>query len=234
MVNKGFNIPPPMNYYIALNGTQAGPYPEQKIREMLASGEITSESLAWKEGLADWVPLGSILPTPTAGALTAVPAPGLPPQAGEWVLASLGSRFVAACLDMVPFLLAASIFAIAMVVTGARRFEDLPQAIQFALMGAFVGGLVLIGVVQIYMLVKYSQTIGKRICKIRIYNLETRQPADWVRSILLRIFVNGLVGAIPCVGGLYSLVDVCFIFRADRRCIHDLIAGTVVGTVPGD
>lgn len=223
-----------MNYYVALNGSQAGPYPEQKIREMLASCEITRESLAWKEGLADWVPLGSILPEAAETALAAVPAAGGGPETGGWELASLGSRFLAACLDIVPLLLAASIFAIAMVVTGARRFEDLPQTTQFALVGGFIGGLVLIGVVQIYMLVKHSQTLGKRICKIRIYNLETRQPADWVRTILLRIFVNGLVGAIPCVGGLYSLVDVCFIFRADRRCIHDLIAGTVVGTVPGD
>lgn len=226
-----------MNYYVALNGNQAGPYAEQKIREMLASGEITMESLAWKEGLADWVPLGSILPAVGGGSSPEIPIPsvsGLPSQAGGWVPASRGSRFLAACLDIVPFLLAVSIFAIAMVVTGARRFEDLPEGLQVGLMGVFAGGLVLIGVVQIYMLVKYSQTIGKRICKIRIYNIQTGQPADWVRTILLRIFVNGLGGAIPCVGGLYSLVDICFIFREDRRCVHDLIAGTVVGTVPGD
>ena len=29
-------------------------------------------------------------------------------------------------------------------------------------------------------------------------------------------------------GGLFSIVDICFIFRDDRRCIHDLIAGTQV------
>ena len=33
---------------------------------------------------------------------------------------------------------------------------------------------------------------------------------------------------IPVLGPLFSLVNVCFIFREDRRCIHDLIAGTQV------
>jgi uncharacterized RDD family membrane protein YckC len=27
---------------------------------------------------------------------------------------------------------------------------------------------------------------------------------------------------------LYGLVDILFIFRGDRRCIHDMIAGTQV------
>jgi uncharacterized RDD family membrane protein YckC len=34
--------------------------------------------------------------------------------------------------------------------------------------------------------------------------------------------------SIPLLGGLFSLVNVCFIFRDDRRCIHDLIADTIV------
>jgi len=36
--------------------------------------------------------------------------------------------------------------------------------------------------------------------------------------------VNGLLGLIP----LYGLVDILFIFRSDRRCIHDMIAGTQI------
>ncbi|MEA2700447.1 MAG: hypothetical protein QOI66_4718, partial [Myxococcales bacterium] len=45
---------------------------------------------------------------------------------------------------------------------------------------------------------------------------------------LLRGVVNGIISAIPYLGGLYALVDALFIFRDDRRCIHDLIAGTRV------
>jgi uncharacterized RDD family membrane protein YckC len=36
--------------------------------------------------------------------------------------------------------------------------------------------------------------------------------------------LNGILGLIP----LYAIVDALFIFRGDRRCIHDMIAGTRV------
>lgn len=32
--------------------------------------------------------------------------------------------------------------------------------------------------------------------------------------------------------GLIGTLDVLFVFRADRRCVHDLIAGTKVVHVP--
>jgi uncharacterized RDD family membrane protein YckC len=30
------------------------------------------------------------------------------------------------------------------------------------------------------------------------------------------------------LGGLLAVVDVLFVFRRDRRCLHDLVAGTRV------
>jgi uncharacterized RDD family membrane protein YckC len=45
-----------------------------------------------------------------------------------------------------------------------------------------------------------------------------------VTNVLLRGVVNGLLSIIP----LYGLVDALFIFREDKRCLHDLIAGTIV------
>jgi uncharacterized RDD family membrane protein YckC len=73
-----------------------------------------------------------------------------------------------------------------------------------------------------------GQTIGKRIIGIRIVTFPDGRNPGGVKAILLRAIVNGLIAAIPLVGNVYSLVDICFIFRDDRRCIHDLIAGTQV------
>lgn len=42
--------------------------------------------------------------------------------------------------------------------------------------------------------------------------------------------VPAVISAIPLAGAAFGLVDILFIFRADRRCIHDLIAGTHVVT----
>ena len=74
---------------------------------------------------------------------------------------------------------------------------------------------------------KYGQTIGKRIMKVRIVRNDATR-AGFSRIFFLRMLVPGLIGSIPFVGALFTLVDICFIFRDDRRCIHDLIADTVV------
>jgi len=73
-------------------------------------------------------------------------------------------------------------------------------------------------------LVRDGQTIGKKIVNIRIVSVETGQNAGIVRSWVLRTWVNSLLWMIP----IYALMDILFIFRQDRRCIHDLIAGTRV------
>jgi uncharacterized RDD family membrane protein YckC len=44
--------------------------------------------------------------------------------------------------------------------------------------------------------------------------------------VILRILIPNVVTS--ATGGLFFLIDQAFIFRDDRRCIHDHIAGTVV------
>ncbi|MNT88741.1 RDD family protein [compost metagenome] len=51
--------------------------------------------------------------------------------------------------------------------------------------------------------------------------------------LLKRYLVWWLLAYIPVVGMLVVLVDYLFIFRADRRCLHDLAAGTRVVQQPG-
>ena len=49
-----------------------------------------------------------------------------------------------------------------------------------------------------------------------------------LRYIFIRVLPVGLLGAIPYVGWLVSLIDPLLIFGKDRRCLHDLIADTIV------
>jgi uncharacterized RDD family membrane protein YckC len=94
--------------------------------------------------------------------------------------------------------------------------------------GLMVTGLLFIGlvVVQLIYLARDGQTLGKKALKIRIVRYDDGGNPGFVKAVLLRAFVNGLLGIIP----LYGLVDILFIFGADQRCIHDLIAGTKVVT----
>ena len=91
-----------------------------------------------------------------------------------------------------------------------------------------VGWIVLM-VWQIYLLATRSQTVGKYLMKTQLLDINTGQPAGLVNTLLLRSIVNGIICGLPFgIGGIYSIVDICFIFREDRRCVHDLLASTVV------
>ena len=83
---------------------------------------------------------------------------------------------------------------------------------------------------QNYLVTTTGQTIGKRMAKIRIVKLDGSNPG-FVYAVLLRSWLGAVISWIPLVGSIYGLVDALFIFRGDRRCIHDHIAGTKVVTI---
>jgi uncharacterized RDD family membrane protein YckC len=91
---------------------------------------------------------------------------------------------------------------------------------------AVIGFAVFVAV-QGYPLAQSGQTWGKKLLKLRIVDLEGRKP-EIARLLLLRYLVPRLIGQVPVVNSIYGFADSLFIFRADKRCIHDLIAGTRV------
>jgi uncharacterized RDD family membrane protein YckC len=72
-----------------------------------------------------------------------------------------------------------------------------------------------------------GQTWGKRVLSIRIVDLEGNKPPLW-RLLALRYLPLRITAQIPIVGVVLGLLNVLLIFRADRRCLHDHIAGTKV------
>lgn len=50
--------PPPITnstYYVAINGQATGPFNVATLKQMLNQGQFSSESLVWKEGMANWM-----------------------------------------------------------------------------------------------------------------------------------------------------------------------------------
>ena len=78
-----------------------------------------------------------------------------------------------------------------------------------------------------YFLVKNSQTIGKRLLGIRIESLSGGR-ATLSKIVLLRTLPFSCIANIPAIGGALILADTLLIFRKDRRCLHDHLAGTQV------
>jgi uncharacterized RDD family membrane protein YckC len=93
-----------------------------------------------------------------------------------------------------------------------------------------VGFFVLFAAINAYPLHSTGQSWGKRLLGIRIVDLAGRKPDLW-RLLVLRYLPTDAIGSIPFVGWPITLIDALMIFRKDRRCLHDFIAGTRVVTV---
>lgn len=93
-----------------------------------------------------------------------------------------------------------------------------------------VVGLVTLVIVQFVLMVREGQTLGKKALGIRIVSNDYEDVPGFVSVILLRTFLFNFLYAIPGIGQLFHLVDILFIFREDRRCIHDMVANTKVIT----
>lgn len=150
---------------------------------------------------------------------------GKPPSPEELVLAGRDRRFTAALIDgllslvvTIPLMYFVGVFdAVAQGrVLGPRETILLAMA-----------GLVIFLLMHGRLLAQHGQTIGKRMLGIRIVDLEGNTP-PLGRLIGLRYLPLWVAASIPIIANIVPLVDALFIFRADRRCLHDLVAGTRV------
>jgi uncharacterized RDD family membrane protein YckC len=111
----------------------------------------------------------------------------------------------------------------------------LPDGIYLkAALGSVLGPLPLM-IYQWYLIATRGQTLGKKWTGIKIVKMDGSR-VDFVSGVVLRNWVLALPGFIPTVGrginSLVDLIDVLMIFGEQRRCLHDVIAGTKVVVAP--
>ena len=73
------------SWFFASRGQQQGPYPESRLRQFIATGEVSAETLVWTEGMAGWQKAGDV-PGLRAGATGGPAGPGpadLPASSGD-------------------------------------------------------------------------------------------------------------------------------------------------------
>lgn len=237
------------------DGKEYGPVSTEQIRAWIAGGRANLDTQARAAGSQEWRRLGDyaefsptgIVPPVMASALpTMSPAEGTPWTASGSVsaavpaqeLAGIGARIGAACINAFLYLLAAMPGSILMSLQLMRDNPDLasggitsPEDLD--LTAIYDGqiwvnlGVFAVMIVQGILLGPRGQNIGKMILGLRVVRVDGT-PAGFLRAAVLRFFVPVVLMRIPILGLVFFIVDFCFIFRADRRCLHDLMAGTQV------
>ena len=78
-----------------------------------------------------------------------------------------------------------------------------------------------------HLLSQYGQTIGKRFMRLRVVEA-TGHACTLSHLFFVRWMMPQVVMNVPFVSVGFLFADLAFIFRADRRCLHDHLASTVV------
>ncbi len=237
-----------MRYFIGKDGKQLGPFDTQQIRDQLNAGQVGYDDLVWREGMAAWAPVRTEFPP-----LDARPFPGLnapsPHQAEnpfvviasatqtevQPVLAGRGRRLGAVLLDGLIFLFVSLPGLVWLISSFDHLHQDSGDHAPIAETLAQIAAPLLLVMIPLLALLVYQtwllsvrgQSIGKRMLSIRIVRMNGGNPG-FMHAVMLRSFVMQLLGAIPLVGPILGIIDPLLIFRADRRCLHDLLADTQV------
>jgi uncharacterized RDD family membrane protein YckC len=105
-----------------------------------------------------------------------------------------------------------------------------PSSLTGQLMNSAIGGTIWIVayfVVHGYLLANYGQTVGKWFLNTQIVD-ENNLLLPFGRLLCWRYIPIWFASMIPVIGVFLALANVLLIFRANRKCLHDEIAGTKV------
>jgi membrane protease subunit (stomatin/prohibitin family) len=72
-------IPGQVPFYVAVGGQQTGPFDLAAIQQQIQSGQLTRDSLVWKQGMANWEKAGQVAELTNLFAATPPPVPPPPP-----------------------------------------------------------------------------------------------------------------------------------------------------------
>ncbi len=72
-------IPTPSAYFIAINGQQAGPYDMNTLAGFVANGQLTRDTLVWKQGMPSWAVASTVAELASLFGAVPPPIPGVPP-----------------------------------------------------------------------------------------------------------------------------------------------------------
>lgn len=73
---------PNVLYMVGVNGQQAGPFNWQQLKQLVAQGQLTTQTYVWKEGMPQWMFAGQVAELQPLFAGAMPPMPGMPQMPG--------------------------------------------------------------------------------------------------------------------------------------------------------
>lgn len=235
-----------MQIYLARNGQQAGPYSLEQLNQMLQDQQVLLTDLIWHQGLTEWKPLGEL----TRGQFNYQPNGYAPPHHQPTSptttseknttseLASLSSRALAKCIDLIIWLPAFALPTFFLSEDNVKTIESLGGSISKAAQDqliqiipsqawlAMAVYIIIMLIIQAFLLNKYGQSIGKIITKVQIVDQQSQTRVPLTRIFLIRsvIFIIFNLLSSP----LMSIIDYAFGMTKNRQTLHDRLAKTKV------
>ena len=148
-------------------------------------------------------------------------------------LAGRGMRLVAAILDGIFLVLMVYVpVLIGIRLNGHPLFLNAnfnyAAALHSGAWGILPGiGLLAFAWINIVFVSRNGQSIAKKLMGIKVIRSDGSK-AGLGRIFWLRNVIGVVLGFIPLLGMVYSLVDALLIFGQPRQCVHDKIADTIV------
>lgn len=144
----------------------------------------------------------------------------------EQELATRGQRLAAVVIDGLISSVCAIVVMMALLPIMGSDVETMSTSFTTTLVATVINiGIFLL--INGKFLASNGQTVGKKLMGVKIVSLSGGILP--LKNVILRRYAPPvLISIIPIIGGIFCLADVLCIFRGDRRCIHDLIAGTKV------
>jgi uncharacterized RDD family membrane protein YckC len=147
------------------------------------------------------------------------------PETEAFELAGRGARFAAVMIDGI---ISSAILFPAMYLAGTwGRLTTLQISMLETMLWA-VGGLVLYVLLHGRLLRLHGQTLGKRMVGIQAVSVVNGDVIPLQKMVVTRILPVHVLANLPPPLNYLTLIDALMIFRKDRRCLHDMLAGTRV------
>lgn len=165
---------------------------------------------------AGWNPYASPQAAPSPYSIQSIP---------DYQLASRGSRLAAQMLNGLAMGLVLALSAGAGYAVGAIGAEESTRDLGMFL--GIMGGILFWIFRNIGQLRASGQSVGKKWLGIKIVHTNG-EPVPLSTLLTRRYLAAQVLGAIPIVGPIFSMINILMIFGAEQRCLHDQFADTIV------